>query len=199
MITRKEVQSVFGGSAFEHGLFYLYEDALRFELSVSGSPFDMFLCAMDKAQILCNEVFADSSSFGVCLSFYGGKTLLSALSLFKDVKDCGLEIPKGSECWCNPTPQEGNYRHFVLFTVPRSSLTSVLWGAIAQDLGVRPRIRGSLYLFSLEKTVLANPYDDRGMDIISPDRQPLNRLYHKYNSWLLDYDRKAMDDAHKKL
>lgn len=159
----------------------------------------MFLCAMSKAQDLCNEVFSEDDTLGVCLSFYGGKTLLSALSLFKDVEDCGLKIPKGSECWCEPGSEKGDYRHFILFNVPRSSLTSVLWGAIAQDLGVRPRIRGSIYVFSLESGVLVNPYDDRGMDIISPNRQLLNRLYHKYNSWLLDYDRKAMDDVHRKL
>lgn len=200
MITRKQTQSVFGEGAFEHGLFYLHEGALRFELSISGSAIDIFVCALDKARKLCSEIFGEGEPIGVCLSFYGGRNFLSALSFFRELEDSGITIPKNSECWRIRDPEEEDlYRHFILFETPYSSLIRLVWGALAQDLGVRPRIKGSTYIFSLKKSVLIHPYDDRGMDIISPNRQLLAGLYQKYNSWLLDYDRDEMDKVYSVL
>lgn len=199
MITREKIQEVFGLNTFEYGLFYLHEGALRFALSVSGSPVEMFLCAMAKAQTLCNAVFPQDGEIGVCLRFFGGKTLLSALGFFRNLRDCGVTIPNDRVCWCTPDPEEADcYSHFILFTVSHASLTSLLWGAIAQDLGIRPRILGSVYLFHLEAKVLVHPYDDRGMDIIGPNRQLLKQMYYKYNHWLLDYNRQTMADVYGK-
>lgn len=197
MIKRTEVQATFGTKAFDHGIFYLHEGSLRFELSVSGSPIEMFDRALNKAKSLCGEIFDEGAPIGVCLSFYGGRNFLSALSFFKELNDLGISIPKSSECWRVPDPEEDNfYRHFILYEAPYSSLISLLWGALAQDLGIRPRIKGDTYILSLNKPVLIHPYDDRGMDIICPESHQLTGLYQKYNSWLLDYDRDAMDKVH---
>ena len=35
-------------------------------------------------------------------------------------------------------------------------------------------------------------YDDRGLDIISTDKEFLKSLYKTFDSWLLDYDRDEM-------
>lgn len=197
MIKRTEVQAIFGENAFEHGIFYLHEGSLRFELSVSGGPIEMFDCALNKAKDLCEEIFDEGAPIGVCLSFYGGRNFLSALSFFKELSDIGISIPKSSECWrVRDTEEDNLYRHFILYEVPHSSLISLLWGALAQDLGVRPRIKGDTYIFSPSKRVLVHPYDDRGMDIICPESHQLTGLYQKYNSWILDYDRDTMDKVH---
>ena len=43
------------------------------------------------------------------------------------------------------------------------------------------------------RKVVVHPYDDRGMDVIGPDRDSLMPLYERLNGWLLDHDRNAMD------
>jgi hypothetical protein len=36
-------------------------------------------------------------------------------------------------------------------------------------------------------------YDDRGLDVIGQDRDALSSMYHNFNGWLLDYDRRRME------
>ena len=73
---------------------------------------------------------------------------------------------------------------------------NVLWGALAQDLGIRPRIVGKMHLVNLNKKVLIHPYDDRGVDIYSPDNKFMGNLFKKYNGYLLDYDRAKMNSVY---
>lgn len=37
------------------------------------------------------------------------------------------------------------------------------------------------------------PYDDRGMDVVGPNKNLLLQLYRQHHPYLLDYDRDAMD------
>jgi hypothetical protein len=37
-------------------------------------------------------------------------------------------------------------------------------------------------------------YVDRGLDIISPDKNTLMPLYQELNAWILDYDREQIDE-----
>ncbi|TGE31087.1 DUF3885 domain-containing protein [Desulfosporosinus sp. Sb-LF] len=37
-------------------------------------------------------------------------------------------------------------------------------------------------------------YDDRGLDIVSHDKNTLMPLYQELNEWILDYDSKRMDE-----
>ena len=36
-------------------------------------------------------------------------------------------------------------------------------------------------------------YDDRGLDIISADKEILGPIYKKQKDWILDYDREQID------
>nr|WP_279564018.1 DUF3885 domain-containing protein [Pseudomonas koreensis] len=37
------------------------------------------------------------------------------------------------------------------------------------------------------------PYDDRGMDVVGPNKNLLLQLYRLHHTYLLDYDRHTMD------
>ena len=84
-------------------------------------------------------------------------------------------------------------RVFVAFRVDRDRIRRLLWGALAADLCIRPRLLCEVYLADVERGVLAHPYDDRGMDVIGPDKALLKELYDRFNAYLLDYDRARMD------
>ncbi|WCK54083.1 DUF3885 domain-containing protein [Aneurinibacillus sp. Ricciae_BoGa-3] len=47
-------------------------------------------------------------------------------------------------------------------------------------------IYGDIYLINSIKHVIYHLYDDRGLDIISSQKKPLEKLYVNYNHWILD-------------
>jgi hypothetical protein len=51
-----------------------------------------------------------------------------------------------------------------------------------------------VYIFDLDNGILAHPYDDRGMDVIGPNKVILKNLYETQKKFLLDHDIKQMND-----
>ncbi|MGL3821468.1 DUF3885 domain-containing protein [Sphingopyxis sp. R3-92] len=68
----------------------------------------------------------------------------------------------------------------------------LLWNQIAQDLGIAPRAPVFAKFVDLAQGICVNAYDDRGMDVTSLTKKPLEELYSQCSSWLLDYDRGRM-------
>ena len=60
------------------------------------------------------------------------------------------------------------------------------------DFSREPNIPGQVYLINVDKKIIFNMYDDRGLDIISTDKEVLKPLYAAFDNWLLDYDRDEM-------
>ena len=50
-----------------------------------------------------------------------------------------------------------------------------------------------VYFINLDKKIIFNMYDDRGLDVITTDKETIRPIYGKYNHWILDYDRKKID------
>jgi len=49
------------------------------------------------------------------------------------------------------------------------------------------------YFVNIDKKLILHMYDDRGLDIVSADREALVSIYKKHNDWILDYDREQID------
>ena len=171
---KESIESVFGQKALDHALFYENEGSLRFELSEGGSYAEMFIQAYTKASEILGAVFEEQKDAHACLGFYGEKTLLSNLSVFRDIRDCQITIPK-SECeiWQGIEPEEELLRTYIAFPVQKDDIPKLLWSALAADLGVKPRANCDVYLFSIKQEVLVHPYDDRGMDVIGSNKKSI--------------------------
>lgn len=50
-----------------------------------------------------------------------------------------------------------------------------------------------VYFVNINKKLIFHMYDDRGLDLISADREILRPIYKRHNEWILDYDRKQID------
>lgn len=50
-----------------------------------------------------------------------------------------------------------------------------------------------IYFVNIDKKLIFHMYDDRGLDLISADKETLKSIYKKHNDWILDYDRKQID------
>ncbi len=108
------------------------------------------------------------------------------------------KIPKVREMWhVEDDEDEDFYRHFILFELDLKYLKNLIWGAMAQDMGIRPQLSGRVYIYGKRCGVLAQPYDDRGMDLVAEKGRTLDSVYKKYNHYLLDYDREEMDRVYK--
>jgi Domain of unknown function (DUF3885) len=191
---RDELHRVFGRDGLELGLFYRHAPALRFELSLGGSYVEMFTQAYDRAREILDAAFAETGELTVVLSQFGGGPPLAHLSGFRSVRRCGVELPRGFEAWTEPTDDEWHpERAFLAFRCGRGEVNGLLWGALAADLGIRPRLECRVHLADAERGILAHPYDDRGMDLIGPNHALLRELYTRFNPWLLDYDCERID------
>ena len=50
-----------------------------------------------------------------------------------------------------------------------------------------------IFFVNINKRLIFNMYDDRGLDVIATDKETLRPIYEKYNDWILDYDREQID------
>ncbi|WP_194778643.1 DUF3885 domain-containing protein [Pararhodonellum marinum] len=53
------------------------------------------------------------------------------------------------------------------------------------------------YFVNIDKRLIFHIYDDRGLDIISSDKETLRPIYKQHNDWLLDNDRERIDKQFK--
>ncbi|NYF26122.1 DUF3885 domain-containing protein [Sporosarcina sp. JAI121] len=61
------------------------------------------------------------------------------------------------------------------------------------DMDIKPKIYHDVFIINKTKNTIFHIYDDRGCDVLSLDKESLGHLYKKYNDWILDYDRSAID------
>ena len=95
------------------------------------------------------------------------------------------------------TPEESSYYayHFGMCPIDQGSFSSWLLYHLMHNYGICET--PLLMLFNLDLGIMINPYDDRGMDVLGPNRDLLKMIYNKRNDWLLDYDREQMDAYYK--
>ncbi len=77
-------------------------------------------------------------------------------------------------------------------TGDRLNFTETFKAIANKDFSRDPNIPGQIYLINLDKKIIFNMYDDRGLDIVSADKEALKPLYAAFDHWLLDYDRAEM-------
>ncbi|MEW5927149.1 MAG: DUF3885 domain-containing protein [Gemmatimonadota bacterium] len=193
-VTPEALYGVFGESAFEPGLFYANEPALRFELSRGGTRVEQFTQAYDRAREIARYVFRDSASLAVVLAWWGEGPPVRHLDVFRSLRACGARMRRPRSCWTRAWEDEFGLepRTFAAFRADASALGGLLWGPLAADLGIRPRQEARVYLADPERGVLLHPYDDRGMDVIGPNRALLADLFARFHDYLLEYDLERM-------
>jgi len=195
MTIRSQIESIFKGKAFERPLFYSYEGGLRFELSEGGSYINQFLTANQKADEICHAIFKQQETVTACLNVYGSKKLLGSLSVFRELRELNILIPKNSEHWSEPDEEDDDlYSHYIAFSASKEIIKSLLWCACASDFGyIKPNPGVVVYLFNLDKEIVVFPYDDRGMDVVGNNHSFLKSLYSEFNQYLLGYNRESME------
>lgn len=199
---RDKIRSTFGENIFDRPLFYSYVGGLRFEMSEGGNFINQFLTAHRKGMEICDEIFSPDQHVTICVKLYGGKTLLSCLSIIRSLRDFEVYSKFNvKEYWREELDEEYDDRldensmwHYVVLEIPPELILNALWCAFSSDFGyIQPASPAALYLFEFQKKIAVFPYDDRGMDVVGDNKIFLKALYESFEKYLLDYDREEMD------
>lgn len=89
----------------------------------------------------------------------------------------------------------------IKLTVDRIKFRNILCAIGNSDFPPRqPRLDNNgvfsnkeVYFINIDKKLIFQMYDDRGLDIISADKETLRPIYKKHNEWILHFDRNEID------
>lgn len=210
-----EISAQFGMQALKmeelpHALFYHFGFGLRFELAYggeykNGDHIPSFLQAIDRARAIREAVLPDVHKITVLLSHPGLKRNKTKKRHVKS-ELCGLGLNDPVIEYVGTVAQEDQfeiadtggdrYRHWFIFrpSTP-ADIDRLIWGRIALDLyWLKSRLEAvQVYMLDLERKIILQVYDDRGMDVVATRVQPLRPFYRKFSNWILDYDRERID------
>ena len=156
MNIREKIENEFGKNALNHGLYFKHKAGLRFELSEGNSYIEMFISAYKKSEKILQSAFEGSEKITVCLAYYGEDTILENLSSLKGLEDCQIII-KDHESWKKYDPEDESQRIFVAFEIGKKELTKILWGVLATELGITPKIGCDPYFIDFKNKIIAHP------------------------------------------
>lgn len=204
MLTPEMIANKFGPKWCERALFYTYPHALRFELSTGGHRIDKFLFAHKRALAVVQEAFSDVDDLHLAVQIFMNESespgVVSLLQCFRGLRDCGLPLPHRDAIETSQAPYDDAVWYSVMvMPLRQNDLARALWPPMGHDHMIEPRLSAKVYILSPELGILVHPFDDRGMDIIGPNRAKLTEIYDRHRSWLLSYDLEAMDKSFGKL
>ena len=73
----------------------------------------------------------------------------------------------------------------------------IIEGIANLEMGFEPYITQDIVFFCPLTTNALNIYDDRGCDVWSNDKEHLRIIYKRLNNWILEYNRKEIDEKFK--
>ncbi|WDU64802.1 DUF3885 domain-containing protein [Pseudomonas poae] len=201
MTLKHRILQTFGENIFDRPLFYTYPGGLRFELSEAGNSIERFLTALRKATAICQKIFTAEDSLVITLRVHSGSNAFNHRQTLRSLRSAEIHIPAQRWIWSEEidpgdwlSESEPEYWLNLAFEAPVALLETCLWCALASDFhAIKPSPWCDFYLFNLDKSILVLPYDDRGMDVVGPNKELLSALYRAHQAYLLDYDRPIMD------
>ena len=179
-----------------HPLFHTYPWGLRFELGACDleDTAEYIRSAKDRGRRIWDAVFAPEDDVLVIFDTTPDKRLS------QELKTCQSQRVRGKRTSPFPgdTAEEGEaYFYRSLYRAPAKEIPfDAILGRIVEEqtrAGGPYRYSSNVYFSNRSKKLLFHPYDDRGADLIGPDRETLRPYYKMLNDLLLDWNREDMD------
>ena len=180
-----------------HPLFYTYPWGLRFELGLFDldDTAEYVQSAKDRGRRIWEQVFAPGDEVLVIFD------ATPDAALKQELKGCRLQrLRAPASCPFPGRDQEAEppryfYRHLYWAEAKDVPFDAILKRIVEEQTvtGGLWRYMSSVYFYNRTKKLLFHPYDDRGADLIGPDRESLRPYYRGLNELLLDWNREDMD------
>ena len=182
-----------------HPLYHTYPWGLRFELGVYDldDTAEYVQSARDRGARIWREVFAPEDEVLVIFEITPDR------KLSQELKDCQAQRVRGKRT--SPFPGKATEEDAAYFyrNLYRAAAKDIPFDAILQRIVEENTLVGghrygsAVYFYNRTKKLLFHPYDDRGADLIGPDRESLRPYYRELNDLLLDWNREDMDKKWK--
>ncbi|EIM07071.1 hypothetical protein A1A1_07844 [Planococcus antarcticus DSM 14505] len=202
----------FGGLQLEPALFYEWQNSIRFEISDPQIAYDnsaVMQQAFYRSKTLFNEVFEPEDDLflvtdiltksennflhkkplNVYRKYIKDRQILNKLQLCES-EDLEDEV-KRYRFWL--TCKKGDIRYPQLL----QAICYEDFGHSSRILKSNPESGSNVYFINQSKNFVFHLYDDRGCDILAANKEAIRFLYEKHNEWILNYDRKEIDQLFK--
>ena len=194
----------FKGLKIRVPLFYNWNNGLRFNLQVGHTDTDEYFIEVTKrATTLFQEAFSPIDNVIFILLDFKWKRRKIRISNYcfrqiKDLKKSEISYSKVNRLY-EPTDKK-DIRNIAVIKLKadRINITNILTAIGHMDFPPRqPRLKflsdEQIFIINIDKRLIFNMYDDRGLDIIAKDKETLRPLYRKFNDWILDCDREKIN------
>lgn len=197
------IKKVFGykNMLFMPGIYYDFPVALRFKLGEEGGNDNIyrFIYAIERLEVLFNNLFEDSKSITVLLYFFiYNKKRKESENIHKLIEECGFKTLKqylfskirskydfgAADCWVDQYAfkVKNSFHEFI----------PLFWAITGNEIGILPTASFKAYLIDFDKGIIFHEYDDRGLDIVATRKELIRPLYEKYNHWLVTDEKGKM-------
>ncbi len=211
MTTKQEYRQFLGdnfqGLRLRKPLFYSWDFGLRFDLQVGKTDTDEYFQEVTRrASTIFKTAFDDSDNlFLVFMDYkYKRRKIIFSNITFKQIDSLEKsEITYSKEFRLYEPGDKFDIRNIAIIklTTDRVNYKNILTAIRHTDFPPRqPRLDQNgfltgkeIYFVNIDKKLIFHMYDDRGLDIISADKETLRPIYKKHNDWILDYDREQID------
>ena len=184
-----------------HPLYHTYPWGLRFELGVYelDDTAEYVRSARDRGRRIWDAVFASEDEVLVIFD------TTPDTALKQELKTCQLQRIRAQGICPIPGKDTADeeptffYRHLYRAAAQDVPFDAILKRIVEEQtvVGGLYRYTSSVYFYNRTKKLLFHPYDDRGADLIGPDRESLRPWYRELNDLLLDWNRGDMDKKWK--
>ena len=211
MTTKQEYRQFlndnFKGLRLRKPLFYSWDFGLRFDLQVGETNTDEYFQEVTRrASTIFQTAFDNSDKVFLVFMDYKYKRRKIRFSNFTFNQIDSLEkteINYSKEFRLYEPDDKFDIRNIAIIklTAYRIGHKNILTAIGHTDFPPRqPRLDQNgfltgkeVYFVNIDKKLIFHMYDDRGLDIVSADKETLRPIYKKHNDWILDYDREQID------
>ena len=180
-----------------HPLFYTYPWGLRFELGLYDldDTAEYVRSAKERGRRIWDAVFAPDDEVLVIFD------TTPDTKLKQELKTCQTQRVRAKRTCPIPgevvEDAESTYFYRNLYRAAAKEIPfDAILGRIVEEntvTGGTRRYESAVYFYNRTKKLLFHPYDDRGADLLGPDRESLRPYYRSLNELLLEWNREDMD------
>ncbi len=184
----------FTGLTLGMPIFYKWQIGLRFDLQTNEVDEGYFKNVINRASVLFESAFEPNDNLYIVILEYKFKKRRIHVNnyIYRHIKDIDHKSISYSKI--------SNYRENIYNKAClKVNASQVDYRNILKSIAYtnfplgEPWTRKEIYFINIEKKLIFNMYDDRGLDIIAESKEILQPLYVKHKEWILDYDRNKID------
>ncbi len=197
----------FKGLRLRKPLFYSWCFGLRFDLQLGNTDTDEYFHEVTRrASTIFQSAFDNSDRVFLVLKDYKYKRKKIRISdfTFKQINQLKKEeISYSKEKKLYDTTDKFDIRNVAIIKLISNRINhkKILTAISHSDFPTRkPRLDKNefltskeIYFINIDKKLIFHMYDDRGLDIVSVERETIRPIYKKYNDWIFEYDKKQIN------